>query len=196
MKATSSKPCWKAGSRASQNIWWIIDYNRQSLDAIAREGLFPRLEALFRAFGWEVVVLKYGQLLEAAFAEPGGERLRDWIDACPNTLYSSLLFQGGAAWRKRLNDELGDQGPVSALIARRSDDELAQLMADLGGHDMPTLLEAFESRATDPRPTVFIAYTVKGFGLPLQGHKDNHAGLMTETQMAEFQRRQRRARRP
>jgi pyruvate dehydrogenase E1 component len=174
---------WKQGV---ENLWWIIDYNRQSLDAIAREGLFQRLEALFQAFGWEVVVLKYGALLQAAFAEPGGERLRAWIDAAPNSLYSSLLFQGGGAWRKRLTDELGDQGPVSALLARRSDDELATLMSDLGGHDMPTLLEAFESRANDKRPTVFIAYTVKGFGLPLQGHKDNHAGLMTETQMSAF----------
>jgi len=174
---------WKQGV---ENLWWIIDYNRQSLDAIAREGLISRLEALFRAFGWEVVVLKYGALLQAAFAEPGGEKLRAWIDACPNSLYSSLLFQGGAAWRKRLTDELGDQGAVSALIAKRSDDELAKLMSDLGGHDMPTVLDAFESRAKDKRPTVFIAYTVKGFGLPLQGHKDNHAGLMTETQMATF----------
>ena len=174
---------WKQGV---ENLWWIIDYNRQSLDAIAREGLISRLEALFRAFGWEVVVLKYGALLQAAFAEPDGERLREWIDACPNSLYSSLLFQGGAAWRKRLTDELGDQGPVSALLARRDDHELSVLMSDLGGHDMPTLLEAFESRANDKRPTVFIAYTVKGFGLPLQGHKDNHSGLMTETQMAAF----------
>ena len=174
---------WKQGV---ENLWWIIDYNRQSLDAIAREGLISRLEALFRAFGWEVVVLKYGTLLQSAFAEPGGEKLRAWIDACPNSLYSSLLFQGGAAWRKRLNDELGDQGPVSALIAKRNEDELATLMSDLGGHDMPTVLDAFESRANDKRPTVFIAYTVKGFGLPLQGHKDNHAGLMTETQMAAF----------
>ncbi len=174
---------WKQDVR---NIWWIIDYNRQSLDAIAREGLFARLEALFRAFGWEVVVLKYGALLETAFAEPGGERLRQWIDACPNSVYSSLLFQGGAAWRKRLTDELGDQGPLSALLGRRSDEELASLMSDLGGHDMPTLLQAFESRKSDDRPTVFIAYTVKGFGLPLAGHKDNHAGLMTETQMASF----------
>ncbi|MEO7053704.1 MAG: transketolase [Rhizomicrobium sp.] len=174
---------WKQGV---ENLWWIIDYNRQSLDAIAREGLISRLEALFRAFGWEVVVLKYGALLQAAFGEPGGEKLRAWIDACPNSLYSSLLFQGGAAWRKRLSDELGDQGPVSALIAKRNDEQLAELMSDLGGHDMPTLLDAFESRAKDKRPTVFIAYTVKGFGLPLQGHKDNHAGLMTETQMAAF----------
>ncbi len=69
---------WKQGV---ENLWWIIDYNRQSLDAIAREGLFSRLEALFRAFGWEVVVLKYGALLQAAFAEPGGEKLRA-MDRC------------------------------------------------------------------------------------------------------------------
>ncbi len=25
---------------------------------------------------------------------------------------------------------------------------------------------------------MFIAYTVKGYGLPFAGHKDNHAGLM------------------
>src|SRR5690242_10644661 len=73
---------WKQGV---ENLWWIIDYNRQSLDAIAREGLFSRLEAIFRAFGWEVVVLKYGALLEAAFAEPGGDKLRAWIDAAPNS---------------------------------------------------------------------------------------------------------------
>jgi pyruvate dehydrogenase E1 component len=173
---------WKHGLK---NCWWIIDYNRQSLDAIVREGLFARLEDLFRAFGWDVVILKYGVLLEAAFAEPGGEALRAWIDACPNQLYSSLLFQGGAAWRKRLNDELGDQGPVSALIARRNDEELAALMSNLGGHDLPSLLTSFE-RAGQDRPTVFIAYTVKGFGLPLAGHKDNHAGLLTASQMASF----------
>jgi pyruvate dehydrogenase E1 component len=173
---------WKQGLR---NCWWIIDYNRQSLDAIVREGLFTRLEALFRAFDWKVVVIKYGRLLEAAFAEPGGEALRQWIDACPNQIYSSLLFQGGAAWRKKLNDELGDQGPVSALIARRSDDELAALMTNLGGHDMATLLQAFENAGND-KPTVFICYTVKGFGLPLAGHKDNHSGLLTVSQLDTF----------
>ena len=54
--------------------------------------------------------------MEAAFAEPGGDKLRAWIDSCPNQLYSALTFQGGAAWRKRLLDDLGDQGPVSRLI--------------------------------------------------------------------------------
>jgi pyruvate dehydrogenase E1 component len=170
---------WKQGLR---NCWWIIDYNRQSLDAVIREGLWARYEALFRDFGWEVVILKYGSLLQAAFREPGGERLRQWIDNCPNQLYSALVFQGGAAWRKRLLDEIGDQGAVTRLIEARSDDELHRLMTNLAGHDLPALIEAF-GRVGDDKPVCFICYTIKGFGLPFAGHKDNHAGLMTPTQM-------------
>jgi pyruvate dehydrogenase E1 component len=169
---------WKQGLR---NCWWIIDYNRQSLDAVIREGLWARYEALFKAFGWDVVILKYGSLLNEAFREPGGERLRQWIDNCPNQLYSALVFQGGAAWRRRLNDEIGDQGPVTRLIEARSDDELARLMTNLAGHDLPALLDAFGAVDHD-RPICFICYTIKGFGLPFAGHKDNHAGLMTPSQ--------------
>jgi pyruvate dehydrogenase E1 component len=173
---------WKQGLR---NCWWIVDYNRQSLDAVVREGLWQRYENLFRNFGWDVVVLKYGALQQSAFAEPGGEILRDWIDRCPNQLYSALVFQGGAAWRKRLLDEIGDQGQVTRLIERRSDDELAQLMNNLGGHDLAAIIDAFDNIDHD-RPVCFIAYTIKGFGLPLAGHKDNHAGLMTPSQMETF----------
>ena len=173
---------WKQGLR---NCWWVIDYNRQSLDAVVREGLWERYEQLFKNFGWNVVILKYGSLQQAAFKEPGGERLREWIDNCPNQLYSALVFAGGAAWRKRLNDEIGDQGDVSRLIEKRSDAELAALMNNLGGHDLPSLLEAFRAADSDT-PTCFIAYTVKGFGLPMAGHKDNHAGLMTPAQMETF----------
>jgi pyruvate dehydrogenase E1 component len=173
---------WKQGVR---NTWWIVDYNRQSLDAVVREGLYDRFEAIFRAFGWEVVTLKYGSLMTEAFAEPGGDKLRAWIDSCPNQLYSALTFQGGAAWRRRLLDDLGDQGPVSRLIDKRSDEALGRLMANLGGHDLPSLVEAFEAIDHD-RPVVFIAYTIKGVGLPLAGHKDNHSGLLTPTQMEGY----------
>ena len=171
---------WKQGLR---NCWWVIDYNRQSLDAVIREGLWSRYEALFKAFGWDVVIVKHGMLQQGAFKEPGGEALRVWIDNCPNQLYSALTFQGGAAWRKRLMNDLGDQGPVSKLIDKRSDDELAKLMGNLGGHDLPSLIEAFDEAAKHDRPTCFIYYTIKGSGLALAGHKDNHAGMMTPAQM-------------
>lgn len=174
---------WKHGLR---NTWWIVDYNRQSLDAVIREGLWAKFEQIFANFGWDVVIVKHGKLQQAAFAEPGGEALRAWIDRCPNQLYSALTFQGGAAWRRRLLDEIGDQGPVTRLIESRSDAELAALMGNLGGHDMPSLLEAFEQAGTHDRPVCFICYTIKGFGLPLAGHKDNHAGLLTPAQMDGF----------
>jgi pyruvate dehydrogenase E1 component len=177
---------WKHGLR---NTWWVVDYNRQSLDAVVREGLWAKFESMFRNFGWDVVIVKYGTLMRQAFAEPGGEALRRWIDNCPNQMYAALCFQGGAAFRKHLQDDIGDQGEVTALIDRRSDDELLALMSNLGGHDMPSMLEAFEAIDHD-RPVCFIAYTIKGVGLPMQGHKDNHAGLMTPAQMEKWRSNQ------
>ncbi|WP_299889705.1 1-deoxy-D-xylulose-5-phosphate synthase N-terminal domain-containing protein [uncultured Ruegeria sp.] len=174
---------WKNDLR---NTWWIIDYNRQSLDGIVREGLFERIEKIFDAFGWDVVRVKYGVLQRAAFEELGGDRLRAWIDACPNQDYSALTFMGGTVWRQRLMDDLGDQGDVTALIERRSDVELAALMENLGGNCVETMAETFAAIDHD-RPTCFLAYTIKGWGTPIAGHKDNHGGLMNNSQFAKWQ---------
>ena len=175
---------WKNDLR---NCWWIIDYNRQSLDGVVHEGLFARVEKIFEAFGWDVVRVKYGRLQRAAFSEPGGDALRKWIDDCPNQLYAALTFMGGAVWRDRLMNDLGDQGPLAALLARRSDGELAELMENLGGNCVTTMAEVFAAIDHD-RPVCFLAYTIKGWGTPIAGHKDNHGGLMTKAQMADWQR--------
>lgn len=174
--------CWKHGLR---NCWWVIDYNRQSLDAVVNDRLFNKVVGLFETMDWEVVTLKYGHALQAAFRKPGGERLRDWIDTSANTLYSALAFQGGAAWRRQLQADLSDEPETLALIESYDDGALGALMTNLGGHDLAALIEAF-ANAPDGKPVCFIAYTVKGFGLPFQGHKDNHSGLMTTTQMEAF----------
>ena len=175
---------WKNDLR---NCWWIIDYNRQSLDGVVHEGLFARVEKIFEAFGWDVVRVKYGRLQRAAFSEPGGDALRKWIDDCPNQLYAALTFMGGAVWRDRLMNDLGDQGPLAALLARRCDGELAELMENLGGNCVTTMAEVFAAIDHD-RPVCFLAYTIKGWGTPIAGHKDNHGGLMTKAQMADWQR--------
>lgn len=171
---------WKHDLR---NTWWVIDYNRQSLDGVVTEDLKSRIEDLFSTMGWQVVLIKYGLKQRDAFSKPGGEGLKNWIDNCPNQRYSALTFQGGAAWRKALMDDLGDQGDATALINSYDDEELADLMTNLGGHDIAALLEAFHSIDHD-RPVCFLSYTVKGHSLPLQGHKDNHAGVMTDDQIA------------
>ncbi len=177
---------WKHDIR---NVWWVVDYNRQSLDSVVQDRLFGRIEGLFRDMGWNVVTLKYGRRLQAAFARVGGESLRRWIDDCPNSLYSALTFQGGAAWRSALLTDLGREDGIRAIIDPMSDEELGALMTNLGGHDVATLLEAFRAQdAAGDQPTCFIAYTIKGMGLPFAGHKDNHAGLMTKEQMTSFKR--------
>ena len=173
---------WKHGLK---NCWWVVDYNRQSLDSVVSDQLFMKVAGLFDNLGWKVVFIKYGKLLEAAFREPGGERLRQWIDECPNQLYSALVFEGAKGWRRQLEQELVGHAETLALIERRDDSELARLMTNLGGHDLESILEAFAG-APEDQPVCFIAYTIKGFGLPFQGHKDNHAGLMNKTQMHEF----------
>jgi pyruvate dehydrogenase E1 component len=173
---------WKHDLR---NLWWVIDYNRQSLDSIVTDRLFHRIDSFFDNMGWRVVTLKYGRRLEAAFERPGGEALRAWIDACPNTLYSALVYKGGSAWREHLIRDLAGVNGIRALLDEHDDESLAALMTNLAGHDLETVLDAFHGVADD-RPTCFIAYTIKGFGLPLAGHKDNHSGLMNVEQMATF----------
>jgi pyruvate dehydrogenase E1 component len=169
-----------------RNCWWIVDYNRQSLDATTSDRMFERFDDIFRACGWDVVTLKYGSLQQRAFAEPGGEALRAWIDAASNDTYSTLSFKGGGAWRERLLQDLAGEPGIAKLLAKRSDEELNSLMTNLGGHDLGLLLDTFNA-IRDSRPRLFIIYTIKGIGLPFQGHKDNHSGLMTPTQMEAFQ---------
>jgi pyruvate dehydrogenase E1 component len=173
---------WKHDVR---NTWWVIDYNRQSLDAVVTDRLFGQIDKLFDAMGWNVITLKYGKKLQAAFELPGGGALRQWIDDCPNSLYSALVFKGGAAWRRQLMADMGDAAGLKALLDSHDDDRLAALMTNLAGQDLISVLEAFHG-VDDDRPTCFLAYTIKGFGLPFAGHKDNHAGLMNPEQMATF----------
>ncbi len=171
---------WKHDLR---NCWWIVDYNRQSLDGVISDQLAPKILNLFENFGWRTKTLKYGHKLEAAKTGAAGEALLDWIDACPNQLYSALCFKGGTAWRERLKIDLSGTAGLRELLDSHDDPALGALMSNLGGHDLKTILDAFE-QADDEQPTLFLAYTIKGYRLPLAGHKDNHAGQLTATQMA------------
>jgi pyruvate dehydrogenase E1 component len=176
---------WKHDVR---NLWWVVDYNRQSLDGVVNDFLFQKIKSFFETVGWKVVNLKYGKLQQRAFEGPAGSALRQWIDDCPNDLYSAITFKGGAAWRERLSADLKGSKGLKAFLNTYDDDGLHEIMTNLGGHDMETVLEAFREAEGDDTPTCFVAYTIKGHGLPLAGHKDNHAGLMTPEQMNMFKR--------
>jgi len=59
-------------------------------------------------------------------------------------------------------------------------------MENLGGNCVATLADEFSAIDHD-QPICFLAYTIKGWGTPIAGHKDNHGGLMTPDQMASWQ---------
>jgi pyruvate dehydrogenase E1 component len=162
-----------------RNLWWIVDYNRQSLDATSADRMFERFDEIFRSCGWRVVELRHGKRLQSVLdANP---ELKSWFERLSNAELSALHYQGGAAWRARIDAELGKS--AAAFLKGHDDAALGSLFSDLGGHCMESVVEAFDA-AQDDVPTLFIAWTIKGHGLPFAGHKDNHAGLMNPTQMA------------
>ena len=172
-----------------RNCWWIIDYNRQSLDGIIQENLFEKIIKLFELMDWNVVILKYGKKLEELKKHEGGQEILNWIDDCPNELFSALTFQGGSEWRKTLKSKFHKNQNVLKILDGLNNDDLHQLMTNLAGHDLYSLNEAFSENLTNSKPTCFICYTVKGFGLPLAGHKDNHSGIMNKKQFSEYKER-------
>ena len=132
-----------------RNLWWVLDYNRQSLDAVSADGMFTRFDEIFRACGWRVVELKYGKKLGAALAKD--KALKAWFDGLPNADLSALHYQGGGAIRARLEADLGKK---AAVLKSHDDDALQALFSDLGGHCMESLVEAFDAgqrrRHADP----------------------------------------------
>ena len=167
-------------------VVWVVDVNRQSLDRVVPLIATDRLRGMFTAAGWQVITLKYGRLLEDLFSRPGGDALRHRIDAMPNAEYQRLLRCDPAELRRRLpaGDEQRDQA-LAGLIAGLDDPILTAAIRNLGGHDLSSLNEAFAAIDND-RPTLILAYTIKGYGLPIEGHPQNHSALLTAGQMHEL----------
>ncbi len=163
-------------------VTWIVDLNRQSLDRVVPGIAAGRLQGMFTAAGWQVLTLKYGHLLHELFARPGGEALRTRIDAMGNPEYQRLLRCTADQLRERLPGTGSTAGPIAGLIAQLDDATLLAALRNLGGHDLGALLEAYDA-IDDTRPTVIFAYTVKGHGLPTEGHPQNHSSLLTADQM-------------
>lgn len=168
-------------------VVWVVDLNRQSLDRVVPDIAAGKLQGMFTAAGWQVIPLKYGRLLEELFARPGGEDLRQRIDAMTNPEYQRLLRCDAGELRVRLPAGPGADR-IRALVEQVEDSALVEAVANLGGHD-PDALDAAFSSIDDSRPTVIFAYTVKGYGLATKGHPQNHSALLTDEQMRELAER-------
>jgi pyruvate dehydrogenase E1 component len=171
------------------NVLWIVDVNRQSLDRIVPDGRLRQMRAMFEAGGWRVSELRWGRKLQSFFDKRGGERLRERLQTMTNTEYQRLLRLPSGAVRKALvATELGGiDRTLDRLLSDASDAALAELVADVGGHDLRLLLEALDSAGqVSDRPAVIFANTIKGWGLPLAGDPLNHTMLLTQGQIDEL----------
>ncbi len=169
---------------AMGELLWVVDLNRQSLDRVVPDIQIERLQGMFAAAGWQVVTLKWGRLISGIFDRPGGVELRRRLEEMPNDEYQRLLRAGSAELAARVIGDSGSDG-LRSLVSDLPPDLLAAAVRDLGGHDLPLLVDTFAE--TDAyRPTVVFAYTVKGRGLPTEGHPNNHSALLTEVQMNDL----------
>ncbi|MFN3006955.1 transketolase-like TK C-terminal-containing protein [Mycolicibacterium wolinskyi] len=166
-------------------IVWIVDLNRQSLDRVVPNIAAGRLESMFSAAGWQVINVKFGAQLESLFAQSGGPALRTRILEMPNPEYQRLLRCSAEELRDRLPGNGIGADEISTLISNLEDDALLAAIRNLGGHDLGALRAAY-AQIDDTRPTVIIAYTIKGHRLPTQGHPQNHSSLLTIEQYEQF----------
>ncbi|MCZ4536588.1 pyruvate dehydrogenase [Gordonia terrae] len=164
---------------------WVVDLNRQSLDRVVPNIAAGRLEAMFAAAGWQVIAVRFGRLLETLFDRDGGSALRTRILDMPNPEYQRLLRCDADELRNRLPGKGSDADEVARVIADVDDATLLAAIRNLGGHDLDALRTAYE-QIDDTRPTVILAYTIKGHGLPTEGHPQNHSSLLTVEQYGEL----------
>nr|WP_322098177.1 pyruvate dehydrogenase [Nakamurella alba] len=164
-------------------IVWVVDLNRQSLDRVLPGSGADRLAGMFAAAGWQVLPVKYGGLLTSLFDGPGGQALRRRLDGMSNAEYQRFLRHKAEDVRSLLPGVDGtDAADIVAATAALADSELLAALRDLGGHDVAALSAAFDL-IDDTRPTVVLAWTVKGHGLATEGHPQNHSALLTPAQL-------------
>ena len=166
-------------------IVWIVDMNRQSLDRIVPNIAAGRLSTMFSAAGWQVIDVKFGTLLDRLFARPGGPELKSRIVEMPNPEYQRLLRCSADELRNRLPGTGNGAPAIAELAADLDDATLIKAISNLGGHDLMSLRNAF-AQIDDTRPTIILAYTIKGYGLPTQGHPQNHSSLLSVEQFAQL----------
>jgi len=178
----------EANAYGLHNLWWIIDFNRQSLDRIIPDQLASQIRRQFEAKDWQVLELRYGAAQEAFFRRPHGALLQIWLDTCSNSEYQSLMVCPGEELRRTLM-RWGDRRGVdmATALSGLDDTQLYNLVFNLGGHDLQQILRTFARAAQMQGPLMILAYTTKGWRLPIAGHLENHAALLTDGQLAAFQ---------
>jgi pyruvate dehydrogenase E1 component len=165
-------------------VLWIVDVNRQSLDRPVPASRGARLPEMFRANGWRVIELRWGMRARAAFAQPNGRRLRERLEELSPDEFHRLLRALPADVRKLVVTRDGRvDRDLDHAASNVADDDLAAIVADLGGHDLVAIHAALTDVAQGRGPAVIFAHTIKGYRLPIAADPLNHTTLLSAAQV-------------
>jgi pyruvate dehydrogenase E1 component len=180
----------EAAERRLGNVTWIVDYNRQSLDGTrpSYEGGLQstdadRIERTALANGWKVIQLRHGRRRLEVFERPGGKALRRLLEGgLSDHDLQLMLFKKDAEYARTV---LTRHDPACApVLEQLSAAQLLAVLGDVGGHDLPLIVEALRRSRTDTEvPYLIVAHTIKGYGLECYADPANHSTLPSKEEV-------------
>ncbi|TBR39427.1 MULTISPECIES: pyruvate dehydrogenase (acetyl-transferring), homodimeric type [Dyella] len=160
-----------AGRERLDNLIFVVNCNLQRLDGPVRGNskVMQELEGTFHAAGWNVIKVIWGSGWDRLLEKDTSGLLRQRMMECVDGDYQTFKSQNGAYVREHF---FGKYPELLALVADMSDEDIWKLTR--GGHDPEKVHAAYaQAVATQGRPTVILAKTVKGFGMGEAGEGQN-----------------------
>jgi pyruvate dehydrogenase E1 component len=146
------------------NLVFVVNCNLQRLDGPVRGNgkIIQDLEGIFRGAGWNVIKVVWGPEWDELFARDREGVLRRHLNAVVDGQWQRLTTATGDVVKK----EFFSLDPrMLELVSHMSDEEIAKLRR--GGLSFRKVHAAYRQAqdASDGRPTVILAHTVKGWML-------------------------------
>ena len=179
--------------RGINNLTWIIDYNRQSLDGqrITNTSVigghdYQRIAKTATANGWDVISVQHGIYRKQLFQRDGGDVFQDILENKLEDLQlQALLLNKENA--DLIKEQLLKIDPkIDKFLKKVNDKELRFGLQNLGGHDYQELIFALQKSKNFKRPCLIIAHTIKGFGLKSAAQSSNHNVLPDKKEIVEL----------
>ncbi len=153
------------GSREGlDNLIFVVNCNLQRLDGPVRGNgsIVKELEAAYRGAGWNVIKVLWGGDWDRLLDRDESGLLARRMEECVDGEFQAFKAKGGAYIRKEF---FGKYPELLELVKDLSDEQLGRLRR--GGHDPNKVYNAYlRAVAHTGRPTVILAKTVKGYGVP------------------------------
>jgi pyruvate dehydrogenase E1 component len=179
-----------AAERQLGNVTWIIDYNRQNLDGTRmpnEKGLHSRdcdrIEHTAIANGWRVIQVRHGAFREKIFKRKGGDAVRELFEhVLTDYEYQLALFKRDPELMRGLVQQHSPE--AHAVVQKLSDEDVARLFEDVGGHDVEQLVQALRLAKRDPdQPYILVVHTIKGWSLDCFADPSNHSSLPDKSEL-------------